>query len=156
MIQKKHSILTTNCFYSRINRTAVTDEPKTEKVRSVSFCVPVDDTHQIGASIRWVPKGEIEEKTGREKLAPGGIPDRTYEFTQRHPDDKEAQEGQGPIAIHPLEHLVSSDKGVIMFRKILREAINATKEGRDPKGIIREPNKSKCVSTTGGSIVRDL
>ena len=133
-----------------------TDEPKTEKVRSVSFCVPVDDTHQIGASIRWVPEGEIEEKTGREKLAPGGIADRTYEFTQRHPDDKEAQEGQGPIAIQPLEHLVSSDKGVIMFRKILREAINASKEGRDPKGIIREPNKAKCVSTTGGSIVRDL
>jgi hypothetical protein len=31
---------------------------------------------------------------------------------------------------------VTSDKGVVM-RRILREAIQAVKEGRDPKGIIR-------------------
>ncbi len=42
-----------------------------------------------------------------------------------------------------------------MFRKILREAIDAVKEERDPKGIIRDPNKARCVATTGGSIIRD-
>jgi hypothetical protein len=59
------------------------------------------------------------------------------------------------IAIHGLEHLASSDKGVILFRKILREAIHAMREARDPKGIIRDPNKAKRIATTGGSIVRD-
>jgi phenylpropionate dioxygenase-like ring-hydroxylating dioxygenase large terminal subunit len=131
-----------------------TDEPKTERVRSVSFCVPVDDTHQLGASIRWIPDGEPEQLTGREQLAPGRRQDTSYEFTQRHPDDKEAVEGQGPIALHGLEHLVSSDKGVIMFRRILKQAIHAVKDGRDPKGIIREPAKAKCVSTTAGSVLR--
>ena len=101
-----------------------TDEPRHEKVRSLAYCVPVDDTHQLGASIRWFAEDEPQTKTGREKLAPGGVSERTYEYTQRYPDDKEAQEGQGEIAVHGLEHLASSDKGVIMFRKILRDAIH--------------------------------
>lgn len=131
-----------------------TEEPKTEKVRSVSFCVPVDDTHQLGASIRWIPPGQDDLLTGREQLAPGGRKDTSYEFTQRHPDDKEAVEGQGPIALHGLEHLVSSDRGVIIFRRVLKEAIRAVQEGRDPKGILRDPTKAGCVSTTAGSILR--
>jgi len=132
-----------------------TEEPETEKVRSISFCVPVDDTHQLGASIRWAPGSEPDRTTGREKLAPGSRGDASYEYTQRHPDDKEAVEGQGPIAIHGLEHLVTSDKGVVMFRRILRDAIHAVKEGRDPKGIIRDPAKAASVSTTAGSVIRD-
>jgi phenylpropionate dioxygenase-like ring-hydroxylating dioxygenase large terminal subunit len=131
-----------------------TEEPRTEKVRSISFCVPVDDTHQLGASIRWVPAEEAEDPTGREKLAPGSRRDVSYEYTQQHPDDKEAVESQGPIAIHALEHLVTSDKGVVMFRKILRQAIHAVKEGRDPKGIIRDSETARCVRTTAGSYIR--
>ena len=40
-----------------------------------------------------------------------------------------------------------------MFRKILRTAINAVKEGKDPKGIIRDPKKAACVPTTAGAVV---
>ena len=50
---------------------------------------------------------------------------------------------------------MTSDKGVVMFRKILREAIQAVKEGRDPKGIIRDPAKAAFVSTSAGSLIRD-
>lgn len=132
-----------------------TDEPKSEKVRSVSFCVPVDDTHQLGAAIRWLPDDEPERPAGREQLAPGGRQDTSYEFTQRHPDDKEAVEGQGPIALHGLEHLASSDKGVILFRRILKQAIQAVKDGKEPKGIIRDPAAAECISTSAGSILRD-
>ena len=132
-----------------------TEEPKSEKVRSVSFCIPVDDTHQLGASIRWIPEGQGDQPSGREQLAPGGRKDTSYEFTQRHPDDREAVEGQGPIALHGLEHLVSSDRGVIMFRRLLREAIQAVKQGKNPKGILRDPTKASCVSTTAGSILRN-
>jgi phenylpropionate dioxygenase-like ring-hydroxylating dioxygenase large terminal subunit len=131
-----------------------TDEPKCERVSSVSWCLPVDDTHQLGASLRWIPHGQEDSITGREELAPAGRKDTSYEYTQRHPDDKEAVEGQGPIAIHGLEHLVSSDRGVLMFRKILRDAIQAMKEDRDPKGIIRSPEKAKCIKTSAGSVVQ--
>jgi len=64
-------------------------------------------------------------------------------------------ESQGPIALHGLEHLVTSDKGVIMFRRILRTAIHAIGEGRDAKGIIRDASKAAWVQTSAGSRVRD-
>jgi nitrite reductase/ring-hydroxylating ferredoxin subunit len=132
-----------------------TDEPKSERVRAVTYCVPIDDTHQLGASIRWLPDGEIESLSGREQLAPGGRKNSTYEYNQRNPDDKEAFEGQGPIALHGLEHPVTSDRGVMMFRSLLRKAIQAAAHGADPKGILRDPAKAALVCTSAGSIVRD-
>ena len=132
-----------------------TDEPKTERVRAVTYCVPIDDTHQLGASIRWIPEGESESPSGREQLAPGGRKNTSYEYAQRHPDDKEAVEGQGPIAPHRLEHLVTSDKGVMMYRSILRKAIETALRGDDPKGILRDPSQASFVTTSAGSVVRD-
>jgi phenylpropionate dioxygenase-like ring-hydroxylating dioxygenase large terminal subunit len=132
-----------------------TDEPKTERVRAVTYCVPIDDTHQLGASIRWIPEGESESPSGREQLAPGGRKNTSYEYAQRHPDDKEAVEGQGPIALHRLEHLVTSDKGVMMYRSILRKAIETALRGDDPKGILRDPSQASFVTTSAGSVVRD-
>jgi phenylpropionate dioxygenase-like ring-hydroxylating dioxygenase large terminal subunit len=132
-----------------------TEEAETERVQAVSYCVPLDDTHQLGASIRWTPEGGQDQLTGREKLAPASRKDASYEYTQRHPDDKEAVEGQGPMAVHGLEHLVTSDKGVILFRRILRQAIQAVHEGRDAKGILRRPEKAAFVETSAGSVIRD-
>lgn len=131
-----------------------TDEPVTEKVNQVSFCVPVDDTHQLGANIRWVPDGaDPAELSGREKLAPAGRGPRDYEYSQRFPDDKEAQEGQGEIVVHAMERHVSSDEGVVLFRKILKTAIDDVRAGKDPKGIIRDPEKAAWVPTTSGAVV---
>jgi len=74
---------------------------------------------------------------------------------QRHPDDKEAVEGQGPIALHGLEHPVTSDRGVMMFRGLLRKAIEVAAHGEDPKGILRDPAKAALVCTSAGSVIRD-
>ncbi len=132
-----------------------TDEPKTERVRAVTYCVPIDNTHQLGASIRWLPDGHPDAPSGREQLAPGGRKNTAYEYTQRRPDDKEAVEGQGPIALHGLEHLVSSDKGVLIFRALLRQAIAAVTAGNDPKGIFRDAAQARFVATSAGSVLRD-
>jgi hypothetical protein len=70
-----------------------TDEPTTERVHAVTYCVPVDDTHQLGASIRWIPEDGRDQTSGRAQLAPAGRKDASYEYTQRHPDDKEAVGG---------------------------------------------------------------
>ena len=132
-----------------------TDEPKTERVHAVTYCVPVDDSHQLGASIRWIPEDGHDQVSGREKLSPAGRQDQSYEYTQRHPDDKEAVESQGPIALHGLEHLVTSDRGVVMFRSILRKAIAVLRAGNDPKGIFRDAARARFVVTSAGSAVRD-
>jgi phenylpropionate dioxygenase-like ring-hydroxylating dioxygenase large terminal subunit len=127
-----------------------------ERSRRVGYCVPVDDTHQTFALIEWMPEGgEPLRGPSREQLAPAGRKDQSYEYTQRFPDDKEATEGLGPIANHRLEHLATSDRGVIMLRNLLRRAIRDVESGRDPKGIIRDPELAAHVRTTAGSSIDD-
>ena len=63
---------------------------------------------------------------------------RAREERQRAPSDYEAQVSQRPIAIHDLEHLASTDRGVIMFRKLVREGIRAVQQGKDVRGPGRE------------------
>ena len=54
-----------------------------------------------------------------------------------------------------MEHHVSSDEGVLLFRKILKTAIDDVKAGKDPKGIIRDSAKAACVATTAGAVIRE-
>ena len=80
---------------------------------------------------------------------------RTYEETQRQPDDREAQVSQGPIAIHAMENLVSSDKGVAMFRRRLKEGLESLQKGEDPMGIGRDPSNRTIHVAAGNSMVRN-
>jgi hypothetical protein len=75
-------------------------------------------------------------------MLPGQLPDAdSYEASQRRPGDYEAQVGQRPIAIHALEHLGATDRGVIMFRRQIRRGIRAVQEGKDPEGLSRQAGK---------------
>jgi phenylpropionate dioxygenase-like ring-hydroxylating dioxygenase large terminal subunit len=56
--------------------------------------------------------------------------------------DAEAMVSQRPIALHALEHLASSDQGVIRPRRMLRRAIEAVRRGEDPAGILRDPTRA--------------
>src|SRR5437588_11280116 len=62
----------------------------------------------------------------------------SYEEGQRHPGDYEAQVSQRPIAVHGLEHLSETDRGVSMFRNQIRRGSRAVKAGKDPQGLRRE------------------
>ena len=54
------------------------------------------------------------------------------EEAQRRPADYEAFVGQGPITVHAQEHMMSSDRGVVMFRTRLRSAVRALAKGERP------------------------
>jgi len=66
--------------------------------------------------------------------------DRPYEEAQRSPGDHEMIESQGPTTIHGGENLTPTDYGVIAFRQHVRDGIRAVQEGRDPVGLVRDPN----------------
>jgi len=78
---------------------------------------------------------------------------RSYEDTQRYPDDKQAQESQRPIAIHALEHLGATDRGVSMFRNLLRRSLKAIAAGQDPLGVIRDPNNRLIPVVAGNTVL---
>ena len=94
------------------------------------WMLPVDDTHTRTMGWRFY----------RPELDPSGIGDpdaigkgridfmgqtgeRPYAERQRQPGDYEVQVSQRPIAVHALENPATSDRGVTMLRRLIRQGI---------------------------------
>jgi hypothetical protein len=73
----------------------------------------------------------------RSQMLAGQMPPDTYEEAQRRPQDFEAQVSQRPIAVHGMEHLGTTDRGISMLRNQFRRGIKAVKAGQDPEGLFR-------------------
>jgi hypothetical protein len=98
---------------------------------------------QIG--FRRVPEG-------RELRRDGGFGqdgNRSYEERQRVPGDYDAQISiHGGMARHGLEHLASTDRGVIMMRNLIRQGIRAVHNGAGPERDRRNsPPNGKTIPT---------
>ena len=108
------------------------------------WIVPQDDTNTMLVEFRHI--SVAEEKTpgwwvDRDHMLPAQLPvSDDFGEQQRQPTDYEAQVTQRSIAVHGLEHLGASDRGVTMFRRHVRRGITAVQEGRDPAGVVREEN----------------
>jgi hypothetical protein len=74
----------------------------------------------------------------RSVMLPGQMPPDTYEEAQRRPQEFEAQVSQRPIAVHGMEHLGATDRGITMLRNQFRNGIRAVKAGQDPAGLFRD------------------
>jgi phenylpropionate dioxygenase-like ring-hydroxylating dioxygenase large terminal subunit len=105
------------------------------------WIVPLDDTNTMLLELRYVSEteGATPAWWGDRVMAPGQLAADSYEAGQRHPGDYEAQVSQRPIAIHGMEHLGTTDRGITMFRKQVRAGIRAVSANRDPPGLCREP-----------------
>jgi nitrite reductase/ring-hydroxylating ferredoxin subunit len=104
------------------------------------WIVPLDDTNTMLIEYRHVSESEPTPEwwVDRNQMLPGQLAADSYEDGQRRPGDYEAQVSQRPIAIHGLEHLASTDRGVTMFRNQLRRGIRAVEAGRDPATLCRD------------------
>jgi phenylpropionate dioxygenase-like ring-hydroxylating dioxygenase large terminal subunit len=101
--------------------------------------VPVDDTHVAHFAALRVPKDyRGRQRTGNDKL----WSEMTEEEHQSFPMDYEAQVGQGPVTLHSEEHLATSDRGIGMLRRLLREQIRVVQQGGDPLGVCYDPAKA--------------
>ena len=56
--------------------------------------------------------------------------------------DRMAVEGQGPVYDRTRENLATSDRGVAIFRRMLKQSIDAVEQGGDPVGLIRDAEKN--------------
>ena len=110
------------------------------KANRITWSLPVDDSHFTMVTVSRMPKS-----------APplGGIRFRGKlwgEMTERErqdtPGDYEAQVGQGPISLHSEEHLATSDRGIIMQRRMLKAQIRVVADGGDPIGVTFDPGKA--------------
>jgi 5,5'-dehydrodivanillate O-demethylase len=59
--------------------------------------------------------------------------------------DHMAWETQGPLADRAAEHLGESDRGILMFRKLLHDQIRAVESGADPIGLNMDPKNEDVI-----------
>jgi nitrite reductase/ring-hydroxylating ferredoxin subunit len=116
-----------------------TREKAASRAVIIRWAVPIDDTDTWNMELAQVDPawGLTPDEVARPGF--GQADDRPYAERQRHPADYDAQASQRAIAVHALEHLASTDRGVIMLRRIVRDGIRAVAAGRDPRCLLRAP-----------------
>lgn len=111
--------------------------------------VPVDDENTL--SVTWfsyrVPKEQepYEQKRVPTWFSPIKKEDGRWIDSHVINQDIVAWVGQGVISDRTKEMLGASDRGISMIRNRFFEELEAVKQGKDPKGTIRDPEKAKFV-----------
>lgn len=108
----------------------------------ITIFTAVDDDHMRSFVIHKI-KGEFKflEGTGFSNMKPWS--EMTLEEHQDMPNDYEAQSTTGPrgIALHSDEHLVRSDIGIGLQRRVLRREIEKVAKGGDPLNVAFRPGE---------------
>jgi len=101
------------------------------------WTLPVDDENSINFYLSHVADDEKMPWEKRREIEQFGQyqGERPYADRQWIPGDYDAMSSQGPINPHSAETLGALDRGVVMFRRFVREGIEAVQAGGDPKGF---------------------
>jgi nitrite reductase/ring-hydroxylating ferredoxin subunit len=95
---------------------------------ATTWAVPLDDMHTMQIGYYRAPEG----KEPRRGAGFGQDAGRPYEERQRVPGDYDAQVSiHGGTSRHGLEHLASTDRGIIMMRNMIRRGIRAVRSGEE-------------------------
>jgi hypothetical protein len=112
--------------------------------------VPVDDTHSVTFSLRRIPEDAPVPPRYWGELADWDDP---FDERQLHPSDGSAIITQRDIAVHDLEHLADTDRGVIMLRNKFRDHIRALVRGEELPEV---PRQNGVIPTYTSDTVRHV
>jgi len=111
--------------------------------------VPIDDTTTL--FVTWatlhVPQEAEPYKQQRIPTWHAPVKDATGNWIRSHVGNQDivAWVSQGPITDRTRETLGASDRGVAALRRQLFKDLAAVAEGKDPKGIIRDPARNRRI-----------
>ena len=74
------------------------------------------------------------------------LPNGEYDLRTFTGQDAMAWETEGPIVDRTKELLGVSDRGITLYRKMLNEQIAAVQAGKEPLGLIRDPDKNRQIT----------
>jgi 5,5'-dehydrodivanillate O-demethylase len=112
---------------------------------AIQYRLPVDDTHTQVYRVNFIPSATDRSPPGMDvpyEYRPLKDEEGNYYMDIVSAQDAMAWETQGPIVDRTEEHLGHADRGIVMFRRMLREQIEIVQQGGDPFGVIRDPAKN--------------
>ena len=115
---------------------------------NIQIRVPIDDTHTQVYRVNFIPSASERSPVDQDppyEYRPLKSPAGEYYMDVVSAQDSMAWETQGPITDRTQEHLGAADRGIVMFRKLLREQIDIVAKGGEPMGIVRDPDKNKII-----------
>lgn len=101
--------------------------------RMIGWHLAVDDTTMrvFFAAARTKPGRFAGVRMHNGKLWTEATPHERQDF----PGDFEAQASQGRVNLHSDEHLATSDRGIGLLRRMMRQQIQKVADGGDPAGV---------------------
>jgi 5,5'-dehydrodivanillate O-demethylase len=130
------------------NMLAVGNGDETSRYYSFQIRVPVDDEHtmHLWYNAYIPPRDAVVPERLTRSLHVYDVPfkDENGEFIVDNIDgqDMMAWISQGPIADRTRENLGSSDKGVAIYRRVLRRELKKMEDGEDPMGVVRDAQRN--------------
>jgi 5,5'-dehydrodivanillate O-demethylase len=123
-----------------------------ERSLSMHWRVPVDDTHTriMRVAFHLSPDGQRMEQPEEPPVTYLGsfrTPDGGYDLSCFAAQDKMAWETQGALFERGAEHLGASDRGIILYRQMLREQIEIAQRGGEPMALVRDPAQNEMLET---------
>jgi 5,5'-dehydrodivanillate O-demethylase len=113
---------------------------------SYQIRIPIDDTHTMHTVYFGRPykEGEAPQEV---------VPVTRSEVQYDHfglvvgsgilQQDEMVWTGQGPISDRTVEHLATSDKGIILYHNMLLENVAKVERGEDPMAVLRDASKNE-------------
>ena len=117
----------------------------------LQYRVPVDDTHTLFFEIYFLENKDntkVAESNGTPvDYAPSAMTDDgKYRMDRVWMQDYMAWETAGAVFDRTKEHLASADRGVLVFRKMLKAQIDRVSKGKDPIGVMRDPARNRLIA----------
>jgi 5,5'-dehydrodivanillate O-demethylase len=117
----------------------------------LQYRVPVDDTHTLFFEIYFL---ESKDRAAIDQpedppvtyAAAAKTPDGVYKMEKVWMQDYMAWETAGPIYERSREHLATADRGILLYRKMLRAEIDKVRRGKDPMGVMRDAAKNRLIA----------
>jgi 5,5'-dehydrodivanillate O-demethylase len=121
-------------------------------VEVIHWRVPMDDEHTRIVFASFTPSRDGAVGTPADAAVPYEYvpdmktPDGEYDLKSFFSQDQMAQETQGVIYDRTRENLGVSDRGIVLFRKMLDEQIARVESGRDPTvAVVSEAERDRMI-----------
>ncbi len=113
--------------------------------------VPIDDTRTRifwAGFMRGGPRQTPEELQNPpiEDVPPPKGRDGDYLMDTFYRHDTMAWETQGSLYDRSGEHLGASDRGIVLYRRLLREQIEVVRRGGEPMALVRDPARNAGIA----------